>query len=222
MKRPLFIITLIAYLAILLIDTAQLVGLYRDLVGETLISPWLSLFALNIIVLLLSFHRPEWGRLNPAGVFASIIGILHFIFFNTQFEGTPILQLGFLSQILPAVLFSCFFSYAIYFLADRIASMSEEMSNAEQESRKAFKERMKDWENSVKETEAYVNERLKSMDDKYKDLNNRETVLNDKEKQLNELERAMNKTGEKVKWGRGYLKIAFDRVKMKWKPERVA
>lgn len=221
MKRYLFPLTISAYLAILLIDTAQLVGLYSDLVGDrgVGISPWLSLFALNLVVLLLSFRKPEWGKANPAGIFAGIIGCLHFLFFTNRIEATSLTSDWFL-QIIPAGLFSVFFSYAIYFLADQLASMSEEMAKGIQETRKEFETRMKGREMELKNIELQLKEFESQLNDIESQLKHRETVLNERERQLNEVERSMKRAGKKLKWGRGYIQIDF--VDGKWSVKKVA
>lgn len=227
MKHPLFILTIIAYLALLIIDTSQLVGLYQDLVGEkgTGVSPWLSLFALNLVVLLLSFRRPDWGKLNPAGMFAVIIGILHFIFFLNRIEGTLVLQFeDFIAQILPAVLFSSFFAFAIYFLADQLASMSEEVAKQGQESRKAFEERMKKEEYLFKERWKALKEQEERLKGVQEDLSyvevgleERERVTNERRREaklyhdeVKEYEARLNQQGRKVKYGNSYLQVSWE------------
>lgn len=171
---------LIGYVAILLINTSQLVGLYVDLVGEdgVGVSPWLSLFALDLAILLLSFRKPDWERLSPPAIFAFAIGILDLLFFVGRMDSVS------WESLLPAVLFSACFAYGIYYMAEELASIHEEQASKRQELASAIENARKEIEEGLKEREELVKIGEEALKESERKADQRERELKGIEKKL--------------------------------------
>ena len=171
---------LTGYVAILLINTAQLVGLYSDLVGAegVGVSPWLSLFALDLAILLLSFRKPDWGKASPPAIFALAIGILDLLFFVGRMDSFT------LQSLLPAVLFSTCFAYGIYYMAEELASIHEEQASKRQaiaseieEARKQVEESLSERQEALKIGEEALKEAERAADQRERELKGIENRL---------------------------------------------
>jgi len=182
-----------SYIALLVLDTAQLSGLYERVVVDTMLPPWLSLFVLNVMVLILSFKRAKWGEANPAKIFAWIIFGLHLLFFISGIE-PEMFSLKWWEFTAASVAFSSLIAFSIFFLADQLASEYEAYA-------KRIEEKASLYEAVRKEVES--------------ELKSREEAVKDCEANLSKLEAISNQFEKPIKYGNGFVRVVLDGEKLK-------
>jgi len=182
-----------SYIALLILDTAQLSGLYERVVVDTMLPPWLSLFVLNVMVLILSFKRAKWGEANPAKIFAWIIFGLHLLFFISGIE-PEMFSLKWWEFTAASVAFSSLIAFSIFFLADQLASEYEAYVKRIEEKSRLREEIRKEVEEELKEREeaARVGEGAR----KY-------------------FENISEQMGKPIKYGNGFVRVVLDGGKLK-------